>query len=80
MEYNQCAICGVTVNGRINGVPRYYCGECFNVWEAEILSKAPWLVYLLGIEKGRRKARARRLSYGWQDPASLDQLMVWSPV
>jgi len=61
---NACAICGAPVKGYVGGVPVYFCPHCFRSnkeggYCEDILEKAAWAMYLLGVEKARRKRRNR---------------------
>lgn len=60
-DANACAVCGRPVSGYAGGVPVYFCPHCYEEYKAEILARTPWVRWMLGVEKARRKRRNRLL-------------------
>lgn len=58
-EPNCCAICEHPVSGHAGLVPVYFCVTCFGRYKEAILTRAPWVLWLLANEKARRKRRNR---------------------
>lgn len=54
---NRCAICPKTVRGYTGRVPHYFCTDCYAAHSAAIVAAEPWVVYVIGQEKNRRKRR-----------------------
>lgn len=66
-DLNACSICGVTVFGRVGGVPRYFCAKCF--FDFEVFSEQgepEWLRFLRLSEKRRRRKRNRMRKAGFE--------------
>lgn len=61
-ENNICAICGCQEQRRAGVVPNYYCRECYLRYRDDIHLNAPWVRYLINLEKQRRKRRNRLIA------------------
>lgn len=62
-DLNCCALCDKPVVGYTGGVPRYYCNDCFETYNEDILANALWVVMMLRLEKARRKRRNRVIGH-----------------